>query len=84
MKITDFLILSSDGNTEIRADAFGNNVAFACRHCRHPVLATARENQRGSDEEHPSKCKGCGKRYFLDIRPQTRKLYIHEASNQPP
>jgi hypothetical protein len=82
MKITDFLILSSDGGAEIRADAFGNNVAFSCRHCGHPVLATALENQRGSDEAHPSKCRGCGRGYFLEIRPQAQKLYIHEEPNQ--
>ena len=83
MKITGFLIMDSSG-AEIRADAFGNNVAFACWHCGHPLLATAFENQRGSDEAHPSKCKSCGRGYFLDVRLQAEKLYIHEAPNQPP
>lgn len=76
MKITEFLIMNSTG-AEIKADAFGNNVAFLCWNCGHPVLATALENQRGSDEEHPAACKGCGKSYFLDIRAQAEKLYIH-------
>ena len=80
MKITNFLILDGDG-VEIQADAFGNNVAFSCSACLHPVLATALENQRGSDEEHPCACKACGRRYFLDLRPQAQKLYIHEISN---
>ena len=76
MKITDFLIMDEEG-TEIEADAFGNNVAFACWRCGHPVLATALENQRGYDEQHPAVCKGCGGSYFLDVRSGAQKLYIH-------
>jgi hypothetical protein len=41
-------------------------------------LATALDNQRGSDEDHPTECKGCGRRYFLDVRPHMEKLYIHQ------
>ena len=77
MKITDFLIMTSDG-TEVPADAFGDHLAFACGECEHPVLASASGNERGSDEEHPSFCKGCGRGYFLDVRPGAEKLYIHE------
>ena len=81
MKITDFLIMDGDG-VEIPADAFGNNVAFSCAKCGHPVLATALDNQRGSDEEHPSRCKGCGQGYFLDIRSHAQKVYIHDQFTQ--
>lgn len=80
MKITGFLVIDGDG-MEMRADAYGNNVAFSCRACLHPVLATVLDNQRGSDEEHPSACKGCGRLYFLDLRPQSQKLYVHEIGN---
>lgn len=80
MKITGFLIMDGDGN-EIPADAHGNNVAFSCSGCGHPVLATALDNQRGSDEDHPTECKGCGRRYFLDVRPHMEKLYIHQLSD---
>ena len=76
MKITDFLIMDENG-VEIRADAFGNNVAFACSKCGHPVLAISLDDQRGSDQEHTRRCKGCGRGYFLDLRPQSQKLYIH-------
>lgn len=76
MKITNFLILDSNGE-HIDSDAFGDNVAFRCCGCGYPVLAIALENQRGSDEDHPSECKGCGEEYFLDIRERTEKLYIH-------
>ena len=79
MKVTRFLILDHTG-AEIQADAFGNNVAFTCSDCGHPVLATALENQRGYDEDHPSECRGCGTKYFLDVRSHTEKLYIHKLN----
>jgi DNA-directed RNA polymerase subunit RPC12/RpoP len=80
MKITDYLVMDTNGR-EIPADAHGNNVAFCCMSCGHPVLAMALENQRGSDEEHPASCKGCALRYFLDVRPQAEKLYIHTTED---
>jgi hypothetical protein len=76
MKITDFLVMDTNGE-EIEADPHGNNLAFCCMECGHPVVAVALENQRGSDEQHPASCRGCGARYFLDIRPHAEKLYIH-------
>lgn len=79
MKITDFLIMDTNGD-EIEADPHGNNLAFGCWNCGHPVLAVALENQRGSDEEHPATCRACGTKYFLDIRPHAEKLYIHIAA----
>ena len=78
MKITDFLVMDSNGD-EIPADPYGNNIAFDCGICEHPVLAIALENQRGSDRDHPATCRDCGTAYFLDIRPQARKVYIHSA-----
>jgi hypothetical protein len=79
MKITGFQVMNSSG-TEIRGDAFGNNVAFLCANCGHPVLATALEDQRGSDEEHLSVCKGCGRGYFLDVRAAAEKIYVHDIA----
>lgn len=76
MKITDFLTMNGKGE-KILADAYGNNIAFSCFKCGHPVLAIALENQRGSDEEHPVKCRECGSGYFLDVRPNMEKLYVH-------
>lgn len=78
MKIAGYLVLNEQG-VEIKADAFGCNVAFSCYECGHPILATALEDQRGSDERHPSACKGCGKSYFLDVRENTQKLYVHKV-----
>ena len=79
MKITNFLVMDTDGD-EIPADAHGNNVAFDCMACGHPILAISLANQRGSDEKHPASCQGCNARYFLDIRPIAEKLYIHPVS----
>ena len=78
MKVTDFLVMDWDG-VEIPADPHGNNVAFNCGDCGFPVLAIALDNQRGSDEEHPAECRGCGARYFLDVREHAGKLYIHST-----
>ncbi|MHC6217164.1 hypothetical protein ACVQEN_08040 [Stenotrophomonas acidaminiphila] len=79
MKITAFLVMDSKGN-EIPADPHGNNLAFCCPTCGHPVLAVALANQRGSDEVHPSTCRGCAAQYFLDIKVNTQELYIQVAS----
>ena len=76
MRIKDFLAMDGMGD-KILADAHGNNIAFSCFQCDHPVLAVALKNQRGSDEEHPAICKGCGARYFLDVRSHMEKLYVH-------
>ena len=76
MRITDFLAMDGMGD-KILADAHGNNIAFSCFECDHPVLAVALENQRGSDEEHPAICKECGAKYFLDVRSPMEKLYVH-------
>lgn len=76
MKITDFLVMDTNGD-EIEADPHGNNLAFICWECDYSVLAVALENQRGSDEDHPARCRGCGTCYFLDVRPNTEKLYVH-------
>ena len=75
MKVSGFLVLNSDGE-EIEADPYGNNIAFTCGNCSHPILAIAMENQRGSDEEHPVKCIGCGEDYFIDVRQKAEKIYI--------
>ena len=78
MKITDFLVMDAYGS-KVAADPHGNKLAFCCMRCGHPVLAVSLENQRGSDEAHPADCRACNARYFLDVRPQSAKLYIHRA-----
>ncbi len=75
MKITNFHTMDDQGNG-IQADPHGNNVAISCLSCNHPILLTALTNQRGSDEKHPAKCKGCGQSYFLDVREHIASLYV--------
>lgn len=75
MRITGFFAMDENG-TAIQADPYGNNIAVACTVCGHPLLLTALENQRGSDESHPAKCRGCGQQYFLDVREHKKMLYV--------
>lgn len=77
MKITDFQTMNMYGDS-IQADAHGNNIAFNCFVCSHPVLATTRDKHRGNNKEHPSTCKSCGQNYFLDVREKMEKLDIYE------
>ena len=79
MKITDFFAMAGSTGREILADAHGNNIAISCESCATPVLLTALPNQRGSDEKHPAKCKGCGELYFLDVREHKEMLYVHKV-----
>ena len=81
MKITDFLIMDSNGD-RIDADPFGNNLAFLCQACSHPILAIALINQRGSSEKSPVLCRGCGKAHFLDVRSHMEKIYVHSLESQ--
>lgn len=81
MNLNGFLIMDGAGD-QILADASGQSVAFLCEDCRHPILASSQENERGSDEKSPSLCPGCGLGYFLDVRENTQKLYIHELKSQ--
>ena len=65
--ITDWECLDHEGK-RVPSDAFGNNVALACPTCRHPVLAIARETQRGASADNPAVCRGCGFRAWIEIR----------------
>ncbi|MDO6709035.1 hypothetical protein [Photobacterium sp. 1_MG-2023] len=82
MKITGFDVFGEDGEI-LNADSHGNNVAFNCFVCGHPVLAVCLVNQRGSDDEHPAHCKGaqCNAAYVLDVRERMKKLYIFKINS---
>ncbi|NRB41750.1 MAG: hypothetical protein HRU20_25315 [Pseudomonadales bacterium] len=75
MNITKFIILDGQGE-ELASDASGENLAFACLDCGHPVIAHSKKGKRGSCEDIPSACKNCGEMYFLDIRKRSEKLYV--------
>ncbi|CRX66838.1 hypothetical protein D7U91_07850 [Stenotrophomonas maltophilia] len=76
MRITDFLVMDGEGD-QIPADPHGNHVAFNCFECGYPVVAGSLENERGSDEDCPAACRGCGAEYFVDLRLGSKKMYIH-------
>lgn len=65
-KITGFTCTGESGE-QIACDAFGNNVAFCCPKCQHPVLAIAREHQRGFSKDTPTKCPGCDLVLWIEI-----------------
>lgn len=79
MTITGFIGVY--GNGEIaKIDAHGNNIAFLCNKCRHPVLAIAREHQRGSSLKNPATCLGCSEDFIIEVRESTKKVVIYNAS----
>ena len=43
--------------------ASGNNAAWACAYCGHPILFTYRG--KGGRKESPAACQGCGRQYYL-------------------
>ncbi|OCH11864.1 hypothetical protein [Aliivibrio sp. 1S128] len=75
MRITNFKAFDSD-NSQLSVDAYGNNIAFQCLKCGHPILGIARLNQRGSDLKHPASCKKCGVLHYLHIVEAENKIYI--------
>jgi predicted RNA-binding Zn-ribbon protein involved in translation (DUF1610 family) len=74
--VTDFWHIDYARRT-VRCDAFGNNVAFDCPDCGHPMLAIIRENQRGSSVTNPSICRSCGFRCWLQDDPPKKILHLH-------
>ncbi|MCW9095267.1 MAG: hypothetical protein OQJ93_07185 [Ignavibacteriaceae bacterium] len=63
--ITGSKIKTEDGQ-DVKADAFGNNIAIICPNCKSfPILLIARANQKGSDLQHSTHCNNCGKSYYI-------------------
>ena len=62
----------------IRCDAFGNNVAFACPLCGHPILAIARTSWRGSSADKAVHCPnaGCEFRGWVELMESSKKLKV--------
>lgn len=50
--------------TRVHAD--GNNSAWSCASCGHPVLFVYLQGRIGSAEDDPTECAGCGKEYYLN------------------
>jgi len=63
----------------VPADAHGNNVAFACLNCNHPVLATLMPHQRGSSAEKPTQCRACSASYWVEVQAARNRLQVHRV-----
>jgi len=77
-KVTDFRYIKYEQMT-VRCDAFGNNVAFVCPKCGHPMLAIIREDQRGSDANNPAICRSCDFRCWLEANDVEKALKLHSV-----
>jgi transcription elongation factor Elf1 len=60
-----------------QADAYGNNVAWACPGCGHPILFVCLENQKGYDGRF-TECKGCDESFT--IRYESENTLVIEAA----
>ena len=78
--ITDFTCFFND--KELLSDAQGNNAAFACPECGHPILLVAGPvNTRGiKASSKPSACQNCNKEYWAEIDEVAEKIYITYAN----
>jgi len=73
MKVTDCQISFKGRPTP--ADAYGNNVAWSCPVCGHPLLFVCRKGWKGFDGKRTN-CKQCGA--LFTIRPQSGNLLVIE------
>ena len=74
--ITDFCCYFN--GRKLPTDAFGNNAAFDCPNCGHPVIMlTHDDKQRGMSEQNPSKCRNCGIKYWkTSIDKESKKIFL--------
>ncbi len=79
MTITGFIGIYGNGDIA-KIDAYENNAVFLCNKCGHPVLAIAREHQRGSSVDKPATCLGCGEDFIIEVRESSRKVVIYNVS----
>jgi len=79
-KVTGFRCVDENGNW-VLCDAFGNNVAFKCKMCGHPMLAIVlpNQNRRGSTPENPAICGHCGFRAWVVADPVKRLLWLKSS-----
>jgi predicted RNA-binding Zn-ribbon protein involved in translation (DUF1610 family) len=76
-KVTGFRCVDEDGD-RVPCDAYGNNVAFKCSKCGHPMLAIVlpKQNRRGSNPENPAVCRHCGFRAWVVADPVKKLLWL--------
>ena len=79
--ITGFAVVNEDG-FPVAADPFGNNVALHCMGCGSPVLAIARENQRGSSPSSPAPCPKCAAKHWVEVDERGKKLVVRKLNDK--
>lgn len=79
-KVTDFHLVDEVGERAL-CDAFGNNVAFKCMKCGHPMLAIIlpEQNRHGSTPENPAECRHCHFRSWVVAEPATKLLRLQSS-----
>ena len=76
-RVTDFRCVDETGD-RVLCDAYGNNVAFRCPKCGHPMLAIIlpKQNRRGSTPKNPTICRHCGFRAWVVAEPAKQLLRL--------
>jgi len=84
-RVTGFHCINDNGQ-RVLCDAFGNNVAFDCPNCGHPMLAIIlpNQNRRGSTPDNPAVCRHCGFRGWLTTEPAKQLLRLQYSDSDPP
>jgi predicted RNA-binding Zn-ribbon protein involved in translation (DUF1610 family) len=79
-RVTDFHCVDESGERVI-CDPYGNNVAFKCKKCGHPMLAIVlpKQNRRGSTPDNPAVCRHCGFRAWVVAEPAKRLLRLQTS-----
>ena len=72
--ITNLQCVDESGQS-VPCDAFGNNVAFDCPGCGHPILAIVREHQHGSSPDKPAACRKCDFRGWVEVGESVLRLH---------
>ena|ERR1700676_5412709 len=76
--VTDFHCVHERGH-DVLCDAYGNNVAFKCPDCSHPMLAIIlpNQNRRGSTPRNPAVCRHCHHLFWVSAEPEKKLLTLH-------
>jgi DNA-directed RNA polymerase subunit RPC12/RpoP len=79
-RVTDFQLLDEAGERAL-CDAYGNNVAFKCMKCGHPMLAIIlpKQNRRGSTPENPAVCRHCGFKAWVVAEPSRKMMRVQST-----
>jgi hypothetical protein len=76
-RVTDYHCINENGES-VLCDAFGNNVAFKCPKCEHPMLAIVlpKQDRRGSTPENPAICRHCDFQAWVVAEPAKKLLRL--------